>query len=87
MWENVSISPVSVSVKLAGLRGIKPHCGNADDIITVTMKDGSIFRSNTGEDTDILSDTDFITMSFNRIIDIGKVESISFAGEVCKINE
>lgn len=86
LWESVSISPVSVSVKMTDLSGIKPHCGILDDIITVTMKDGSVFSSDNSEDTDILSDTDFITMSFNRIIDINKIESVSFAGEIYKIN-
>lgn len=86
LWKSVSISPVSVSVKLADLSGIKPHCDNPNDAITVTMKDGSVFSSEGSEDTDILSDTDFITMSFNRVIDINKAESISFAGEIYKMN-
>ena len=72
--------------KLADLSGIKPHCDNPNDAITVTMKDGSVFSSEGSEDTDILSDTDFITMSFNRVIDINKAESISFAGEIYKMN-
>ena len=86
LWESVSISPVSVSVKMTDLSGIKPHCGILDDIITVTMKDGSVFSSDNSDDTDILSDTDFITMNFNKIIDIDKVENVSFADEVYRIN-
>ena len=85
-WKSVSISPVSVTVNLTDLRNIKTHCSNPNDVITVTMDDGSVFTSDNSEDTDILSDTDFITMSFNRIIDIGKVKSISFAGEVYIMN-
>lgn len=86
VWESISISPVSVSVKLSGFSGIKPHCGNADDTITVIMKDGSVLSSAAVEDTDILNDTGFITMSFNRIIDISKAESVTFAGEIYKMN-
>ena len=86
LWESVSISPVSVTVRLGDLRNVKTHCGNPNDVITVTMKDGSVFSSDSSEDTDILSDTDFITMSFNRIIDISEAESISFAGVVYKMN-
>ncbi len=86
VWKSASLSPLSVSVKLADFDGIKPHCGNLDDTLKVTMKDGSVFCSDNSDDTNILSDTDSITMSFNKIIDISKVESISFAGEVYKVN-
>ena len=85
LWESVSISPVSVSVKLADLNGTQTHCTDPNDLITVTMQDGSVFSSDGSEDTDILQDTDFITMSFNKIIDISKVKSVSFAGEVYKV--
>lgn len=86
LWKSVSLSPVSVSVKLTDLAGTKKYCGDPNDSITVTMDDGSVFSSAAGEDTDIMHDTDFITMSFNRIIDISKVKSISFAGEIYEIN-
>ncbi len=81
LWKSVSISPVSVTVRLTDLKGVKTHCGNPNDVITVTMEDGSVFSSDGSEDTDVLHDTDFIIMSFNKIIDIGKVKSVSFAGE------
>ena len=86
LWKSVSISPVSVTVRLTDLRNTKTNCSNPNDTITVTMDDGSVFSSDSSIDTDILHDTDFITMSFNKIIDIGKVKSISFAGEVYIMN-
>ena len=86
LWKSVSVSPVSVSIKLSDLSGTKIHCDSPNDLITVTMKDGSVFRTTDSEDTDILQDTDIITMSFNRIIDIGNVKSISFAGIDYKMN-
>lgn len=86
LWKSVSISPVSVTVRLTDLRNTKTHCGNPNDTITVTMDDGSVFSSDSSIDTDILHYTDFITMSFNKIINIGKVKSISFAGEVYIMN-
>lgn len=86
LWEGVSISPVSVTIRLADLRDVKMHCDNPGDTITLTMKDGTVFSSDGSKDTDMMQDTDFITMSFNKIIDISKVKSVSFAGEVYEMD-
>lgn len=86
LWSSASISPVSVSVRLSDIKGTQTYCDNPNDLITVTMADGSVLRSDDGDDTDILRDTDFVTMSFNKIIDVSKVKRISFAGENYEIN-
>ncbi|MDD6213640.1 MAG: DUF4179 domain-containing protein [Firmicutes bacterium] len=86
-WKKVSISPVSATVFLEKKTDYQTECEEPNDTLIVQLKDGTRFRSDYADSSDVLNNVDTISLYFGRIVDFNDVESISFSGETVQINE